>query len=444
LYSGRLQTAASYLIILQNLEKPSVSRQHATLLLVAALDKSQWDVARDLIRFLRAIDPSEVDSLPPGGVLTRMSSNPMYSSSYHNTPAAPEKPAYPHVQRSASFSSSELSAPESNRLNDHTKVTTNTTATNSNNQDTSSQSTGKRNSRCKEEIVDQFCIDNILDQHARKLLASHRLRDLGMFAANMEDFKVIGWLRRERLHAAKVDDFVMAVREVHLQFHWPLPIPPSFNYQHLKKSLIAEDSSVATTEVLSDNSSWLAEQDISADPISLSTDIISQQLEMLTQQVANKGPLVSDLELRYLLQLILEAGCLEWALIISVVLRDTLSVVRTVNTASMTDTPLEMLGRMREGLSFLELWAETECIGYKTFFLTIREQIQVLDRIANQMPAITKLSVAAVEEVTPVTPESKTVSPAVQTIRKDSVETNKTIIEPQIEKHTKTNDCLLS
>lgn len=58
--------------------------------------------------------------------------------------------------------------------------------------------------------------------------------------------------------------------------------------------------------------------------------------------------------------MVLEAGCLEWALIIAVVLRDALAVVRTVNTASMTDTPLEIVGRMREGLSYLELWAETE------------------------------------------------------------------------------------
>ena len=62
----------------------------------------------------------------------------------------------------------------------------------------------------------------------------------------------------------------------------------------------------------------------------------------------------------YLLQIMLEAGCLEWALIISVVLRDSLAVIRTVNTASMTDTPLDMVARMREGLSYLELWADTE------------------------------------------------------------------------------------
>ena len=37
-----------------------------------------------------------------------------------------------------------------------------------------------------------------------------------------------------------------------------------------------------------------------------------------------------------------------------------MAVVRTVNTASLTDTPIEVVGRMREGMSFIELYADTE------------------------------------------------------------------------------------
>ena len=55
LLNGELRTAASYLIILQNLEKPIISRQHATLLLDASLEQYCWDLARDLVRFLKAI-----------------------------------------------------------------------------------------------------------------------------------------------------------------------------------------------------------------------------------------------------------------------------------------------------------------------------------------------------------------------------------------------------
>lgn len=55
-----------------------------------------------------------------------------------------------------------------------------------------------------------------------------------------------------------------------------------------------------------------------------------------------------------------EAGCLEWALILAIMLRDNSAVIRVVNTASQTETPLDMVARMREGLSYLELWADTE------------------------------------------------------------------------------------
>lgn len=51
----QLDTAASYLIILQNLEPSIVSRQHATLLLDAALEQGRWELSKDLVRFLRAI-----------------------------------------------------------------------------------------------------------------------------------------------------------------------------------------------------------------------------------------------------------------------------------------------------------------------------------------------------------------------------------------------------
>lgn len=40
---------------LQNLETSSVSRQYATLLLDTALELSKWELAKDLVRFLRAI-----------------------------------------------------------------------------------------------------------------------------------------------------------------------------------------------------------------------------------------------------------------------------------------------------------------------------------------------------------------------------------------------------
>ena len=60
--SKQLDLAASYLIILQNMEPVTISRQYATVLLDAALENCCWDLAKELVRFLRAIDPSDADS----------------------------------------------------------------------------------------------------------------------------------------------------------------------------------------------------------------------------------------------------------------------------------------------------------------------------------------------------------------------------------------------
>ena len=58
----QLDIAASYLIILQNMEPVTVSRQYATILLDAALEGCCWELAKDLVRFLRAIDPNDVET----------------------------------------------------------------------------------------------------------------------------------------------------------------------------------------------------------------------------------------------------------------------------------------------------------------------------------------------------------------------------------------------
>ncbi|XP_053204166.1 guanine nucleotide exchange factor subunit Rich-like [Panonychus citri] len=55
----RLETAASFIIILQNLEKSSVCRQYATKLLENVKNNHRWSLAKDLVRFLAAIDSSD-------------------------------------------------------------------------------------------------------------------------------------------------------------------------------------------------------------------------------------------------------------------------------------------------------------------------------------------------------------------------------------------------
>ena len=52
----------------------------------------------------------------------------------------------------------------------------------------------------------------------------------------------------------------------------------------------------------------------------------------------------------------LEAECVEWALLISIVLRDAMAVVRTVHLTGAADG----LARLRSGLRALHLWTVNE------------------------------------------------------------------------------------
>lgn len=54
-------------------------------------------------------------------------------------------------------------------------------------------------SQKSEEInSEKLFIDVILNRHARHLLSSYRLYDLACFAANLDDYQLIGWLKREK------------------------------------------------------------------------------------------------------------------------------------------------------------------------------------------------------------------------------------------------------
>ena len=63
---------------------------------------------------------------------------------------------------------------------------------------------------------------------------------------------------------------------------------------------------------------------------------------------------------RYLFQLLMEAGCLEWAMLVCIILRDSVLFLRVINLACLDDTPLEVVLRLQSGLTLLEQWISTD------------------------------------------------------------------------------------
>jgi len=48
---------------------------------------------------------------------------------------------------------------------------------------------------------DKVYVEAVLNRHAQKLLSAFRLHDLAFFAANLQDYELVGWLRKERYAA---------------------------------------------------------------------------------------------------------------------------------------------------------------------------------------------------------------------------------------------------
>lgn len=51
---------------------------------------------------------------------------------------------------------------------------------------------------------------------------------------------------------------------------------------------------------------------------------------------------------------------MEWSLLISILLRDAMAVVRTVNAARSAECSVESMSRLRQGLQLLFFWTNSQ------------------------------------------------------------------------------------
>ncbi|XP_029108602.1 guanine nucleotide exchange factor subunit RIC1 isoform X2 [Scleropages formosus] len=415
-----LDTAASYLIILQNMEVPAVSRQHATLLFNTALEQGKWDLCRHMIRFLKAIGSGESETPPPTPTTQEASSTGGFEFFRH---------------RSISLSQSADSLLTG-------KFNLQKTLSMPSGPSAKSGDRWSKDSDCTESMY----IDLMLSRHARRLLEQVRLKDLGYFSAQL-GFELIGWLCKERTRVARVDDFVTALKRLHEDFLWPFPVIPACSVnspfkngryrtalgtQLLKSqsadSLLNSEPDSTSHQAAPRSHSWLhglggeqkemdtasshgqQPQEAFLSPLvskgeecsigsatdltetssmvdgdwtmvdeNLSTLSLSQsELEHISMELANKGPHKSQVQLRYLLHIFMEAGCLEWCVVVGLILREANVIKQVVNLLDSPDVPADMIQSVRGGLLAVDAWASSDCLGYKPFLNLIRPQLQKL------------------------------------------------------------------
>ncbi|OWR42310.1 hypothetical protein KGM_210461 [Danaus plexippus plexippus] len=431
LQKNMLDTAATYLIILQNLESSSVSRQLATQLLDTALQHQRWDLARDLVRFLKAIDPNDVDS-PRSSMNVQTKYGQVVQSQTVSPNAEDLSVILGSMQlaggRGRSFSTTvaprEPSPPASASQPAARRSTAATPAPAAVKRKKSVPATSEKEAYTG--TAEEFFIDMMIQRHARLLLSTARLVSLGRLAASL-DLHLVGWLAGEKERAARVDNAVLCLKRLHEDFNWPYPtlteeqvaeiessIGPMFPARgdsqcgdsgYLSLSLRAPDHAAAPPAPLSSvgecsvaeggAAAWgeeLAEEGRDglgcAGPGGVGGDPHEERryvalMEKLHHHQAERGDHTARVQLGYFLQLMMEASCVEWALVLSVALRDALAVLRCTNAARGADVSPAAAARLRDAHVQLRMWADTDCVGYRPFMLAISNQIPVLTSIVN-------------------------------------------------------------
>lgn len=407
---NQLEIAASYLIILQNLEPSSVSRQYATMLLDTALEQKKWDLAKDLARFLRAIDPNDVES-PRTSIYLLGGGNKFSSPNVlSNTTAEDLSLILGSMARGRSFSTTQTPAKQVLE----TQMSAPSMTVNKDKFVISTALNPLRNKRRvssipkeKIKIVEDFFIEDILQRHATKLLSNRKLEDLGYMAAKL-DFQLVGWLSKEKDKSAKIEDFVTTLKQLHEQMEWPKP-----SIENLKNTS-NDNGTVPQTAPIPDNtesgyhsnepenftSYWqksptsaeakfhhdveanlLPKMDlmsVASEQVSLWDDekalgngpqsaFVSFELEDQTYHNAIEEQKKKDahskqaiqkmeIKLRYLLQLFIEGDCLEFSLLLSIMLLDKAAIVRITNK-SIRSNSLILCRKLRNGLKDITRWS---------------------------------------------------------------------------------------
>ncbi|EAA13960.5 AGAP010061-PA, partial [Anopheles gambiae str. PEST] len=405
----QLHTAASYLIILQNLEPSSVSRQYATVLLDTALEQQDWPLAKDLVRFLRAIDPNDVES---------PRSSYVFGNKFGGLIAA--GPPAPNAEdlslilgssmaRGRSFSTT-VPYPKSN---DSAATVVNKEKNIMFNNPTAAATVQQNSGALSSE---EFFIDVVLQRHARRFLQLRKLEDLGYMSATL-DFHLVGWLNREKDRAARIEDFVNALKSLHDELDWPkpcldltlLPNPLAQAHMHAEsspspssnlsnKSPLSELTTRRTVDSGYNSLSFV--RPTAAQPnwpdevstvcggaggllnITLGEQSFSQAMEknISKQSKSNRRKQHKlEIRMRYLLQIFTEANCYEFALLLSVLLLDVASVGRITN-AAIRSKSLVVCRQLRNGLKDMTRWSFNECLAYRPFMIALQPQLAVLDK----------------------------------------------------------------
>lgn len=428
LQAEQLETAASYLIIIQNLEPSSVSKQYANMLLDIALNQRKWELAKDLIRFLKAIDPNEIDSPRCSMVLNVKIAPPQPQPQTQTQADVFNLVLGPIATRERSYSTTVTSnLPKDNKQQSVATAATasverSEAASGGSNTAPSGSVVRRRSTKERQQRAETFCIDLILQRHARQLLQQLKLLDLGYMCAYL-DFHLVSWLTQEAAGTAKLDNIAAALQTIHQELQLPSPFPPAGpdDFAHLRNahrqsltpgggggggavnggssqtsesgyfSLAAQLESPQLQPCIKEeeelqHSSLPMLKNRSNSQLSFDNFRYRRLYSLPASEDDNSNVAASYLndklaiKLRYLLQLFIEANCTDYALMLSILLQDAASISRIVNVVIRSES-VGACKRIEAALKQLsQCTFDNGGSLYRGFVMTLQPHIYLLEQ----------------------------------------------------------------
>uniref|UniRef100_A0A0K0EGB8 Protein RIC1 homolog n=1 Tax=Strongyloides stercoralis TaxID=6248 RepID=A0A0K0EGB8_STRER len=368
-----LDIAVSYLIVLQSTESNYSSIQQASVLFEEALIKRKWEIARDIIRFLKSIDPSDMCDMFSGVNVSQKLSQQRGKTGICNIQQ------YSEDSFDFMFNEGPLVVKRKDTLN---KSETSSPIFDGNRNDSIASNDDERNplmiihSTSSKAVSIPNYLNYILKQHANYLLEDYSLRDLAAFSIHLS-FDLVTFFKDHVKNERKtIRNFSLALLKLHSQFHWPFPV---------QEDVIADSLSIKLGDTFSfkingfdsdttDNKSTISmtSNDDTISQIFVDSDIFQR----------SKVSIKSKNEIIWILNKIIAAGSYEWIFLFSVfsknfdLFKKSLKLFKKEMVLS-----LQTIDHIKNGYEHLVKWSKINCIGYSNFLETISYSIKSMNEI---------------------------------------------------------------
>ncbi|KAK6026997.1 RIC1 protein, partial [Ostertagia ostertagi] len=358
LRDGQLHTAASYLIVLQSIENTQTSQEQALRLLREALSAGEWSIAKDMVRFTRAIGSEDMDSPARTPPPMRTSSSRRHATSINSVTEADDL-VFARFQAGARIAKVRHSHAETRELNRKDSAGSGKRVNRHASNDIGPPSPTQLNPVAEK-------MGAILESHAVHLLEEYCIRDFGYFVSALElDTSRILVSSRKFVH-----NFPNALTRLHSQFAWPYPVASKKVVDQLEKMFGSMRCSQSAACLNGSNNA--PPGSVLGSPCSSTIDNIDSRsigsdwhgLKLLVGETSNKGSAESLAQMSHLMSWFSTAGCLDWMFLICVVSRDIVQLRREINPESAQKAGVDAFKHTMFGCDDLLEWARQNCLGY--------------------------------------------------------------------------------